>query len=90
MALRNSSSSLSLRRSKFDARVVMRARERGITAAKKCRSLVVEKFMKEKSEMSEIFTHYFIEETQGLRRVVFRGLRRNVRNLGFHIGKIPA
>ncbi len=40
--------------------------------------------------MSEIFTHYFIEETQELRLVVFRGLRRNVRNLGFHIGKIPA
>ncbi len=67
----------------------MRARERarGINAAKKCKSLVAEKFMKVKSEMSEIFTHYFIEETQEHRRVVFRGLRRNVRNLGLHTGK---
>ncbi len=37
--------------------------------------------MKMKSEMSEIFTHYFIEETQELRHVFFRGLRRNVGNL---------
>ncbi len=34
--------------------------------------------MKVNSQMSEIFTHYFIEETQKLRRVVFGELRRNV------------
>ncbi len=40
--------------------------------------------------MFEIFTHYFIEETQELTNLgmFFRGLRR--RNLGFHIGKMPA
>ncbi len=40
--------------------------------------------------MSEIFTHYFMKQTQELRHVFSRGLQRNVGNLGFHIGKIPA
>ncbi len=45
--------------------------------------------MKEKSEMSEIFTHYFIEETQELRHFFSRH-EETEENLGFHIGKIPA
>ncbi len=45
----------------------VRLRARGITAAKKCKILVVGEFMKVKSEMSEIFTYYLVEETQELR-----------------------
>ncbi len=41
-------------------------------------------------EIGDVRNLYTLEETQELRRVVFRRLQRNVRNLGFHVGKNPA
>ncbi len=42
---------------------LVQSRARTIQRYRKMRSLVFQKFMKKKSEMSEIFTDYFIEET---------------------------
>ncbi len=60
-----------------------RARAESITAVKKCKIFGRQKIYE--GEIADVrnFAHYFMEETQELRHVVFRGLRRNLRNLGF-------